>query len=104
MTFRSPRAGAVVAALLAVPLVAGMLLWLYYPTMPRSVVGWLLLFVIGIPTWLLLEWLDERIFESRFFSRLGRTARIALAVPALILFLIFALHLVRLGQRAISGF
>jgi hypothetical protein len=62
-----------------------------------------LLFVIGIPTWFLLEWLGERMLEDRFFSRLGSAARIALAVPVLILFLIVAGYFVRLGQRAIGG-
>lgn len=84
-------------------LVTAMLLWLYYPTIPRSVLGWILLFVIGIPTWLLLEWLGERVLEARFFSRIGRTARIALAVPILILLLIIAAYIIHLGQRAIAG-
>lgn len=80
-----------------------MLLWLYYPTIPRSVLGWVLLFVIGIPTWLLLEWLGERIVGAHFFSRIGRAARIALAVPILILFVIIAAYIIHLGQRAIAG-
>jgi len=100
---RSVRADAIVTALLAVPVVAGMLLWLYYPTVPRSAFGWLLLFVIGIPTWFLLEWLGERIFGARFFSRLGSASRIALAVPLLVLFLVVAAYIVHLGQRAIGG-
>lgn len=103
MTFRSPRSDTVLAALLVAALVTAMLLWLYYPTIPRSVLGWILLFVIGIPTWLLLEWLGERVLEARFFSRIGRTARIALAVPILILLLIIAAYIIHLGQRAIAG-
>lgn len=103
MAFRSPRADAVFATLLAVVLVAAILLWLYYPTIPRSVLGWVLLFVIGIPTWFLLEWLGGRILGAHFFSRMGRGARIALAVPILILFLIFAAYIIHLGQRAIAG-
>ena len=84
-------------------MVVGVLLWLYYPTIPRSVLGWVLLFVIGIPTWLLLEWLGEHFLEARFFSRLGSGARIALAVPILILFLILGAYIIRFGQRAIAG-
>lgn len=91
------------AALLAVPIVVALLLWLYYPTIPRSVLGWILLLVIGIPTWIVLEWLGHRLLEARFFSRLGSVARIALAVPILILFMIAAGYLVRLGQTAIGG-
>jgi hypothetical protein len=103
MAFRSSRAGAVLATLLATTLVAAMLLWLYYPTIPRSIPGWVLLFLIGIPSWFLLEWLGERIIGAHFFSRLGRTARIALAVPILILFLIAAAYIINLGQKAIAG-
>ena len=103
MAFRSSRAGAIFAAAAAAALVVGILLWLYHPITPRSILGWTLLFVIGIPTWLLLEWLGERVLSARFFSRMGRTARIALAVPVLILFLIFAAYIVQLGQTVIAG-
>jgi hypothetical protein len=103
MAFRPARTDAVVAALLAVPLVAGMLLWLYFPTWPRGALGWALLLVVGVPTWFLLEWLGERLLKARVFTRLGSAARIALAVPVLVLFLIVAAYVVRLGQRAMSG-
>lgn len=103
MAFKSTRTDAMVAVLIAVPVVTGLLLWLYYPTIPRSILGWALLFVIGVPTWLLLEWLGERVFEARVFSRVGRVARIALAVPVLILLMIVAGYIVHLGQRTIGG-
>ncbi len=103
MAFRFPRADAVLAALVATALVVAMLLWMYYPIIPQSVLGWVLIFVIGIPTWLLLERLGERIVAAHFFSRMGRAARIALAVPILILLLIIAGYVIHLGQRAISG-
>jgi len=103
MAFRSSRTDAAFAVLLALALAAGMLLWLYYPVIPRSVLGWVLLFVIGIPTWLFLEWLSDRVLGARVFSRLGRAARIALAVPVLILLLLVAAYVIHLGQRAISG-
>jgi hypothetical protein len=103
MEFRSPRADAVIATLLAAALVVAMLLWLYYPAIPRGIFGWALLFVIGVPTWFLLEWLGGRIIGAQFFSQMGRAARIALAVPVLILFLVVAAYIVHLGQRAIAG-
>jgi hypothetical protein len=103
MAFRPSRADAVVTVLLALALVVGMLLLLYFPVVPRSVVGWVLLFVIGIPTWLFLEWLGERVLSASVFSSVGRAARIALAVPVLVLFLVVAAYIVHLGQRAISG-
>jgi putative effector of murein hydrolase LrgA (UPF0299 family) len=70
MAFRFSRADAVFATLLAVALVVAMLLWLYYPTIPGSVIGWVLLFVIGIPTWFLLEWLGTCIVGAQLFSRM----------------------------------
>ena len=103
MAFRSPRVDAVFATLLAVAVAIAMLLWLYYPTIPRSVLGWVLLVVVGIPCWFLLEWLGERILGAGFFSRIGRAARIALAVPMLILFIVLAADVIHLGQRAIAG-
>jgi hypothetical protein len=103
MAFRSPKSDPIIAAFLAAALGLGTLLWMYYPTIPRSVLGWLLLIVIGIPTWILLEWLGERVLAAHFFSRVGRATRIALAVPLLILLLIIAAYLIRLGQKAIAG-
>ena len=103
MALRSTRAEAVVATLLAVALVVGVLLWMYYPMIPRSVLGWVLLIVIGVPTWFLLEWIGDRTLQSRLFSRLGSAARIALAVPVLILLLIFASYIIVLGGRVIGS-
>jgi len=103
MAFRSSRTDAVAAVLLAVALAAGMLLWLYYPAIPRSVLGWVLLIVIGIPTWFFLEWLGGWVLGSDFLSRVGRIARIAMAVPILIVLLFVAAYIVHLGQRAMAG-
>ena len=103
MAFRSSRAEVVVTVLLAVALAAGLLLWLYYPVVPRSVLAWVLLFVIGIPSWLFLEWLGDRVLSARVFSRIGRAARIALAVPVMVLLLIVAAYIIHLGQRVIAG-
>jgi hypothetical protein len=100
---KSRRADLVLATILLLPLLLAGLLWMYYPVVPKTVVGWLLLVIIGIPTWLLLEWMGDRVLGARFFSRLGRAARIALAVPVVILLLIVAAYIIRLGQIAIGG-
>ncbi|HKE96975.1 MAG TPA: hypothetical protein VKB34_21890 [Povalibacter sp.] len=92
-----------VAALVAAPFVVGALLWIYYPAVPKSLLGWILLILLGIPTWMLLEWLGDRVFGAQLFARLGRTSRIALAVPIAILLLLLAAYLVHLGQWAIGG-
>jgi len=103
MAFRSSRTETVVVVILALVFVVGVLLWLSYPVVPRSFLGWVLLFVIGIPTWFVLEWLGERVLGARIFARVGSAARIALGVPLLILFVIVGAFLIRLGQRAIAG-
>jgi hypothetical protein len=100
---RSSRVDVVVAVLLALAIVVGTLLWMYHPVIPRSGLGWVLLFVIGIPTWFLLEWLGDRVLSARVFARTGRAVRIALAVSALILLMAIAMYIIHLGQRAIAS-
>ena len=43
-----------------------------------------MLVVLGIPTWIFIEWLGERVFSSGVFFRVGRASQIVLAVPVLI--------------------
>lgn len=93
----------VVAALLALVFVLGVLLWMYYPVIPKSVLGWVSLFVIGIPSWFFLEWLGDRVLGARFFTRMSSAARIALGVPVLILLMVIAAFVIYLGGRVISG-
>ncbi len=93
----------VVASLLALVLAVGALLWIYYPVVPKTVLGWVLLFAIGIPSWLFLEWLADRVLGARVFSRMGRASRIALGVPVMIILMIVAALVISLGRRAISG-
>lgn len=89
--------------LLALAFALGVLLWIYYPVIPRTILGWFLLFVIGIPSWFFLEWLGDRVLSARFFSRMSSAARIALGVPVLILLMIIASLVIYLGGRVISG-
>jgi hypothetical protein len=103
MASRSSRSEAILAVLLALALAVGMLLWLYHPVVPRSLLGWVILIAIGIPTWFLLESLGARVLSARVFSNLGRPARIALAIPVLVVLLILAAYVIRLGQEVIAG-
>ena len=80
-----------------------MLVWLYYPTIPNSVLGWGLLFVLGIPTWMLLEWLGGVVLGAAFFSRLSSFGRIALGVPVLLLLTAFAAVVIWVGQWIIAA-
>jgi hypothetical protein len=59
-------------------------LFLLYPAVPKSSLGWLALIVLGIPTILFLEWLGEYIASARVFVRLSRSGRVAVGVPVFI--------------------
>ena len=60
------------------------LLFLGFPVVPTSFMGWVALVTLGIPTWFFLEWLGEQVLGSAFFSRRSPAVRILLAVPAVI--------------------
>ncbi|WMS89021.1 hypothetical protein [Pleionea litopenaei] len=57
----------------------------FYPEIPRSILGWVALFMLGIPAWLFLEWLGEVTLSSTFFQNRSRSVRIMLGVPIVIL-------------------
>jgi hypothetical protein len=56
----------------------------YYPAVPKSILGWLALIVVGIPAYLFVEWLGQVILGSTLFSVRSRMVRIAIAVPVVI--------------------
>ena len=58
---------------------------------------------IGLSGSCVLEWIGDRTLQSRLFLRLGSAARIALAVPVLILLLILASYIIVLGGRVIGS-
>src|SRR6187402_2824341 len=99
MAFRPSRTEVVVAASLALVFALGVLLWMYYPVAPRTGPGWVLLFVIGIPSWFFLQWLGDRVLGARFFAGMSSAARIALGVPVLILLMIIAALVIYFGGR-----
>jgi len=71
-----------------VGIVAFMALYLVmhlYPEIPRTALGWLALFILGIPAWIFIEWLGEVILGSTFFKNSSRSLRIILGVPTVIL-------------------
>ena len=74
--------------------IIGMLLYLYFPAVPKSLLGWVVLLVLGIPVWLFIEWLGEAVFGSAFFVRLSAVGRILLAVPIMLVLMVVALVLV----------
>jgi hypothetical protein len=57
------------------------LLALQFWVLPTKFVGWVALLTLGLPTWLLLEWLGEKVSSSQFFRKMSSPARIAIGVP-----------------------
>ena len=60
------------------------LLYVYYPAAPHSILGWAALVGPGIPVWMALEWLGEQVGESQFFKRRSSGIRILLGVPVVL--------------------
>ena|SRR5207302_11422027 len=102
MAFNGDQARSIAIVLGVVVLVTCMLLYLYFPAVPHSLVGWAALFVIGIPTWFFLERLGEVTLGSSFFAKLSSTARIAVAIPIVIALMVVGGLLVHFGQRVIT--
>lgn len=92
----------VIALLLAAVIVAGVVLYLHYPTMPHSLLGWLALFALGLPTWALLECLGDVTLQSGFFRRLSSGARIALGVPTVLALITLSFAIIWLGGKIIE--
>jgi hypothetical protein len=83
-------------------LIVCLLIFIYYPAVPTSILGWATLIFVGIPFWLFLEWLGGAVFEMRFFSRLSSAARIGLAIPVMIILMIASVFLIRAVQSLID--
>ena len=90
------------ALLLAILISGGGLLYLYYPTVPHSLLGWLALFGLGLPTWALLECLADVTLQRGFFRRLGSAARVALGVPVVLALITLGFVLIWVGQRIVE--
>ena len=92
-----------IAALAVAALVLCGLLWLYFPALPRSVLGWIALVGLGLPVWALLEWLGEAVLGSRFFARRSSGFRILLGVPVCLALIAFGMACVWLVQAAVQA-
>lgn len=60
----------------------------YFPAFPKSVVGWAALAFLGIPLLLGAEWLGDRFLGSKLLARCSSVTRVAIAIAALLAFLI----------------
>ena len=96
------RLRSLAAGLLAIAFFGGALLYLYYPAKPHSVLGWLALFAVGLPTWAFLEWLGDVVLNNKRFNRLSSASRIALGVPAVLVLTCLGGALIVLGGLIIK--
>ena len=86
-----------------VGLVACALLFAYFPAVPRSLLGWVALFLVGLPAWCALEWVGTTVLGSQFFARLSRPMRILLAVPALAAIMVLTVVVGQFVQRLVAS-
>src|SRR5215475_14611521 len=100
MAALSRRTRSRLAAVVAFLLFLGVMeLYLWRPLGPHTLRGWVALVTVGLPTWLLLEWIGDVTLNNRWFDRHGRVGRIALGVPVLLILLSLAGALTWLGSR-----
>lgn len=86
-----------------VGLVACALLLAYFPVVPKSLLGWIALFLVGLPAWFALERVGTTVLESQFFARLSRSMRIVLAVSALAAIMALAVVVGQFVQRLVGS-
>jgi hypothetical protein len=86
-----------------VGLLACALLLAYFPAVPKSLLGWVALFLVGLPAWFALEWVGTTVLGSQFFARLSRPMRIVLAVPALAALMVLAVVIGLFIQRLVGS-
>lgn len=91
----------IASALVLAGCVLGLLVWFYFPAVPRSVLGWIALVGLGIPVWIFLEWMGEFVFDSRLFKRRSIVFRVLVGVPVFCAVLAVALACVWAVQAAI---
>jgi hypothetical protein len=80
------------------------LLIIYFPAVPKTLLGWVALVFVGLPVWFALEWMGTVVLGAQFFARLSRPMRILLAIPVLAVLMVLAVVLGKFVQVLISSF
>jgi|SRR5690606_28490723 len=75
----------------------------FYPTIPRSFLGWVALFFLGIPAWVILESTGEFVLGASFFKRMPSGLRIIAGVLVVLALMAFALFLIGFVQNTINS-
>lgn len=92
----------ILGALGVVVLFAAFLAWAFYPDIPGSAAGWVVLIVLGVPAYMFLEWLGDFALGSQFFKNSSSFTRIVLGVPAALVLISIALFVVWFVQQSIN--
>jgi hypothetical protein len=75
----------------------------FYPTIPRSFLGWVALFFLGIPAWVILESAGEFVLGASFCKRMPSGLRILAGVPVVLVLIAFALFVIGFVQNTINS-
>ena len=84
-------------------LVATYVLLVFFPAFPRSIVGWLAIFFLGLPAIVAIEYVGDRFFSSRILAERSSTTRVGLAVVGLSAIGLAAALIAGLVSTAISS-
>jgi hypothetical protein len=80
------------------------LLFISYPIVPKSILGWVALLFVSFPVWFALEWLGTTVLGLQFFARLSRPLRVLLAVPAFAAIMVLAVVIGQFVKRLVLTF
>lgn len=75
----------------------------FYPTIPRSFLGWVALFFLGIPAWVILELTGEFVLGASLFKRMPSGLRIIVGVPVVLVLMVLALFVFGFVHNTISS-
>lgn len=88
---------------IAISILGALLVWIFYPDIPKSILGWIALFVIGIPAWLFIEWFGEKVLGSKFIKNRSSGVRILMGIPLVIIVATVAIFVIGFVQQMIQS-
>lgn len=77
----------VIAVISATIIICTLLVINFFPDIPRTIGGWGVLIIFGLPSWVMLEWLGEIVLGSKFIKNRTSGFRILFGVLAVLLLL-----------------
>ena len=77
----------IIAVISAAIIICTLLVINFFPGIPRTIGGWGVLVIFGLPSLVMLEWLGEIVLGSRFIKNQSSGIRILFGVLAILLLL-----------------